>query len=108
MYQNNTIGERMVSKWIKDGHYEITNHALQRMGERKIDIEDVIQCIAEGKILETQNTDDGFKILYLKTKDKKAFYVVVLVQFPPRIITVCWCEEEVWECTSKMCKRRKK
>jgi hypothetical protein len=105
------LAEKIIRKRISDGEFDVTNHALERMAEREIDIEKVLECILEGKKIEIQEdkrTND-IKVLFQEATDKTPeIYVVVAALDTPLIITVCRTKDEVWESVNNVLRRREK
>ena len=56
--------------FTEEGNYEITDHALQRMNEREIDIEDVETCIIKGETIEFQQDIETNDITEARYEDK--------------------------------------
>lgn len=81
--------------------YTISTHAFQRMGERAITEEDIVQCAAQAditRILETQYHGRDPKIVVQGVDSEgKEFYMVVASADPPVVITVCRFIDEVWQ-----------
>lgn len=95
---------------IKEGLYSVSQHAHQRMAEREVEQEKVIECILSGKTLEIQEDKkaDNIKVLFQEATDKTPeIYVVVASSEPPVIVTVCRTEEEVWESVDNVLRRRR-
>ncbi|KKM13032.1 hypothetical protein SY88_00220 [Clostridiales bacterium PH28_bin88] len=98
-----------LQKQVGEKKYLVSRHANQRMRERDLLIQYVLQAIAEGHVLETQ-TKKGDKKLLLEGRDDKGipFYVVVALSEPlPIIVTVCRFDEEVWQDVEGVKKRRR-
>ena len=71
------LAEKIIRKRISDGEFDITNHASERMAEREIDIEKVLECILQGKTIEIQEdkrTND-IKVLFQEATDKAPRYM---------------------------------
>lgn len=107
-----SLAEKIIRKNVEEGNYEITDHAFQRMNERKMDIEDVETCIVKGQTIEFQQdigTQD-IKVLFQEyTDDNPGFYAVVKYSYDmPLIITVCRRDNEVWDCIDNILRRREK
>lgn len=105
------IAEDNIRKKINDGIYLVSYHAQQRMAEREIEIEKVIECILEGERIEDQigNEDNDFKVLFQEgNSERPEVYTVVADRDTPVIVTVCRTKDEVWECVGNLLKRREK
>lgn len=105
------FAEKMIRKKVSEGDFDITQHALERIAEREIAIDKVLDCIITGKTIEFQidrRTND-IKVLFQEAADKKPeVYTVVAALDTPLIITVCRTKEEVWECINNVLRRRGK
>ncbi|KJF26894.1 hypothetical protein TZ02_11605 [Clostridium aceticum] len=105
------LAEKMIRKKINEGDFDVTEHAMARMTERKIDFNKVLDCIIKGKTVEFQ-TDrriNDIKVLFQEATDKKPeIYTVVAALDTPLIITVCRTKEEVWECIDNVLQRRER
>ena len=101
--------EMIIRKKVREGNFDLTKHALERMTEREIEIESVLECILDGKVIEFQKdrkTQD-LKVLFQENSDGKAgIYTVVAALDTPLIITVCKTKEEVWAWIDDILKRR--
>ncbi|NKF08279.1 DUF4258 domain-containing protein [Clostridium gasigenes] len=103
------MAENNIRQKINKGDYIVSKHAMDRMSERKIPLEKVINCIAEGKTIEVQIGKElnDIKILFQEaTKDKAEVYAVVADRDKPVIVTVCRTKGEVWEHVGNVLKRR--
>ncbi|HYE12461.1 MAG TPA: DUF4258 domain-containing protein [Patescibacteria group bacterium] len=105
------LAEKLIRKKISEYIFDVSKHASERMAERHIDIEKVLQCILKGETIEFQRdkiTDD-IKVLFQEATDKTPeIYVVVAALDTPLIITVCRTKGEVWECVDDVLHRRRK
>lgn len=75
---------------VEDSNYSISDHALQRMGERGITVDDVEGCICEGEVVGKQ--DHGWHVKWLirgHDEEDETFLTVVALSWPkPVIVTV--------------------
>ncbi len=103
------LAEKLIRKRVSENHFDVSSHAHQRMAEREIDIEKVLECILKGKTIEFQKdkeTDD-IKVLFQEATDKTPdIYVVVIASDTPVIITACRTKDEAWECVNNVLRRR--
>lgn len=105
------MAEDNIRKKVNDGIYVVSYHAQQRMAEREVEIEKVIECILEGKRIEDQIGSElnDFKVLFQEgNSNKPEIYTVVADKDKPVIVTVCRTKDEVWECVGNLLKRREK
>lgn len=65
--------EAIIRKRVSDGNYDFTAHALERISERQIDIDKVLECILKGKSIEyqTDSRTNDIKVLFQEATDKK-------------------------------------
>ena len=103
------MAENNIRQKVKDGYYAVSMHAINRMAERKISIEKVIECIKKGENIEVQIGKDSndLKVLFQEaSEDKPDVYTVVADREKPVIVTVCRTKDEVWEQVDNVLKRR--
>lgn len=103
------LAEKLIRKRVSEDCFDVSAHALQRMAERQLDIEKVLECILRGQTIEFQKdkATDDIKVLFQEATDKTPeIYVVVAALDTPLIITVCRTKDEVWECVDSVLKRR--
>ncbi len=101
-----------VREMAKKGLIHFSDHALARMGERKVWIDDVLHAILEGEEIEVQ--DFGFesdiKVLFQEATDTiPRFYVIVATSYPEvEVVSVVEFKEEAWDWLGKIMARRRK
>ncbi|MDU5723267.1 MAG: DUF4258 domain-containing protein [Clostridium butyricum] len=103
------MAENNIRQKVKEGCYVVSNHALDRMAERKVSLDKVINCITEGQNIEVQIGKEigDLKVLFQEgSKDKPQVYTVVAERERPVIVTVCRTKDEVWEHVGNVLKRR--
>ena len=103
------MAENNIRQKVKDGYYVVSMHASERMAERKIPEEKVIECITEGENIELQigKEANDFKVLFQEANNEKPeVYTVVADRDKPVIVTVCRTKDEVWEYVDDVLKRR--
>ncbi|KRQ86294.1 hypothetical protein ABG79_01917 [Caloramator mitchellensis] len=103
------LAEKMIRKKVIEGNFDVTEHAVKRMAEREIDMDQVLDCIIRGKTIEfqTDRRTNDIKVLFQEaTASKPEVYTVVAALDTPLIITVCRTKEEVWECINNVLRRR--
>ncbi|MCT8975110.1 DUF4258 domain-containing protein [Clostridium sp. CX1] len=103
------MAEKNIRQKVSEGYYVVSTHAHNRMAERRIPEEKVIECITEGKSIEVQigKEINDFKVLFQEgNKEKPEVYTVVADRERPVIVTVCRTKDEVWECVGNVLKRR--
>lgn len=105
------LAEKMIRKKVSEGQFDFTDHAIERMSEREIDIDKVLECVIKGKTIEfqTDRRTNDIKVLFQETTgEKPEVYTVVAALDTPLIITVCRTKEEVWECVNDVLIRRER
>lgn len=103
------MAEKNIRQKVKVGSYAVSKHASDRMAERKISLEKVIECITQGENIEVQigKEVNDLKILFQEgNKEKPEVYTVVADREKPVIVTVCKTKDEVWEHVGNVLKRR--
>jgi hypothetical protein len=110
-----TLSANYIRAKAKEGKLIFSQHAIERMGERKIWKSSIINAILEGEEIGLQGRLDNIqnkdvKVLFQEaTDDTPEFYVVVAASFPVvEVITVCYFKDEVWEWTGKIMRRMRK
>lgn len=105
-----SLAVAILKKAAAEGRYRVSDHALQRMGERQVAMEDLVACLARAEILEIQLHAQDHKVCVRGiTGNGEEFYTVVAICFPdpPTVITVCQFDDQVWEdLGSAKCRRR--
>jgi hypothetical protein len=102
------IAEKYIRSYAQKNKILFSKHALTRMMERKIEIQQVRRCIIEGKIIEVQDSGNDIKVLFQEaSKGLPSFYTVVVATLQEVIIvSVCLFKEEIWEYIEGFMKRR--
>ena len=104
------IQSSYVRAMAKKGRVNFTEHALYRMGERKIWIDDVLNAILNGQEIEVQDIGpkSDIRVLFQEAIDTiPRFYVVVATSYPVvDVISVAEFLEEAWEWLGKIMVRR--
>lgn len=102
--------EQWIRGCVQKGLLDYSKHAKDRMEERKIEDEKVVECILYGKIIELQPQFKDVHVLFQEaTENKPEIYVVVAAAYPyPLVITVCRTIDEVWDYYNGYLKRRKR
>lgn len=103
------MAENNIRHKVNEGYYAVSKHAFDRMAERKISLDKVIECITEGENIEVQigKKANDLKVLFQEgNKDKPEVYTVVADRDKPVIVTVCRTKDEVWEHMGEVLKRR--
>jgi len=110
MILNSTMIDKYIRAMSEKRLIDFSNHAIQRMGERKIEVEQVLECLKSGKIIEHQDHGQDIKVLFhTSNENESGFYVVVALADPyPLVVTVCNVKNEAWEYRDDFIKRRKK
>lgn len=85
------------SAWSKKLGF--SSHAMDRMGERMITIDQVYDCILYGTNIETQYHGRDVKVVFQQAiAGIPSYYAVVADNYPfPEVVTVCSTMDEVWE-----------
>ncbi|MDO9535240.1 MAG: DUF4258 domain-containing protein [Bacillota bacterium] len=101
-----------VRKMAQKGQIHFSDHALERMGERKVLINDTVQAILEGEEIEVQDigSESDVRVLFQEATDTiPRFYVVVATSYPEvEVVSVCEFKEEAWDWLGKIMARRRK
>jgi len=101
-----------VREMAKKGQIHFSDHALERMGERRVWINDALQAILEGEEIEVQDfgPESDVRVLFQEaTENIPRFYVVVATSYPDvEVVSVCEFKEEAWDWLGKIMARRRK
>lgn len=102
--------EQWIIGCVQKGWLDFSDHARQRMIERSIEKEQIVECILRGKVIELQTQFKDVHVLFQEpTTGKPEIYVIVAAAYPfPLVVSVCRTEEEVWEYRDGYLKRRKR
>ena len=94
------MAERFVREMVEKGNVKYSEHAIQRMGERKILRPLVDYSILNGEVLEIQDfPHEDIKVIFHSVDGPTdPFYVIVAASFPQVVVvSVCFFLEDVWE-----------
>src|SRR5690554_3515417 len=85
-----------------------SEHALQKMGERKIKRQIVLEAILNGVVIEQQDHGRDVKIIFQESISDipKCYVIVAAAPDIPVVVTVCRTKNEVWEYINGRLKRR--
>ncbi len=100
--------EQFVRNANKNGVFFITNHANEKMGRLKIELDSVIKCLEEGILVETQSGYEGESPRMLFYNGHSfPFYIVVAIELP-NVVTITVCETDLsqWEICGESIKRK--
>lgn len=104
----NRLADKYIRGMFERELYDISSHALDRMNEREITIEQVIDCVLKGEVIEIQDFFQDVHVLFQENSNSPQIYVIIAASVPPLIVTVCRTKEEVWEECNGILKRRKR
>ncbi|MGO1370890.1 MAG: DUF4258 domain-containing protein [Senegalia sp. (in: firmicutes)] len=84
-----------------------SKHAIERMCQRGIEVEDVEGSTALGDPIEKQYHGKDIKFLFQQPKSENPrYYAVVALAIPPLVISVCHFKEDVWEMVDGIMRRK--
>lgn len=84
-----------------------SKHAIERMCQRGIEVEDVESSAALGNPIEKQYHGKDIKFLFQEPMSQNPqYYSVVALAVPPLVISVCHFKEDVWEMVDGIMKRK--
>lgn len=91
----------LIRQLAKKRQIVFSEHALERMFERGIEITNILESIQSGEEIEVQDfgPHEDIRVLFQEaTNDIPGFYVVVAACFPRALVlTVCLTEQEIWQ-----------
>lgn len=85
--------------YIRDGKYDVTLHMRQRMGLRKITMEEIKTAIITGEVLESYPDTRPFPSLLIMgfVREELPLYVMcALSKDKAHLITAHWMDPEKW------------
>lgn len=102
-----------VREMARKGRIHFSNHViLHRMGQRKIWIDQILDAILHGEVLEVQilGPEKDVTVIFQEATDKMPrFYVVAATSYPEvEVVTVAEFKDEAWEWLGKIMARRRK
>nr|WP_286673023.1 DUF4258 domain-containing protein [Anaeromonas frigoriresistens] len=84
-----------------------SKHAIERMCQRGIEVEDVENSASIGNPIEKQYHGKDVKFLFQEPRSERPqYYSVVALAIPPLVISVCQFKEDVWEMVDGIMKRK--
>lgn len=100
-------GNTVAAKFA-NGEYRLSFHCHDRMDERGISEDDIVNACTTGKPIELQNHGRDDKVLMEGTTCcGKTFYAVVAVCQPSvHVVTVCWFKDSIWADVPGLRKRK--
>ena len=95
--------------FAKMNKIHFSEHALKRMGERKIKRSIILKAILNGNVIDEQDHGRDIKVIFQESSSEiPECYIVVAAAHPlPEVVTVCRTHDEVWEYINGRLKRRK-
>lgn len=93
------MAERFIREMVEKGNVKYSEHAIHRMGERKILRPFIDHSILNGEVLEIQDfTGEDIKVIFHSVDESAdSFYVIVAASFPQIVVvSVCFFLEDVW------------
>lgn len=91
------MNESIIKEYIKNGKFRISDHAVKRMIQRNISLNDIKQAVLKGEIIEEYSGDKYSPscLIYGQTDLEKDLHV--LLSFPPNIVIVTIYEPDPLE-----------
>ncbi len=93
------MAERFIREMVEKGNVKYSEHAIHRMGERKILRPFIDHSILNGEVLEIQDfAGEDIKVIFHSAGESaEPFYVIVAASFPQVVVvSVCFFLEDVW------------
>lgn len=87
-----------IQQLVREGYYRLTLHALQRMDQRGITLEELKEVIYHGEVIEEYPQDKPYPSCLILGQIRGGFplYVVCGVEKRVHIITVHWLDPVKW------------
>ncbi len=104
-----SIPGQLIRKLAAQGNLHITMHAYERMDERQILLDEVVDAICHGTEIEVQPPEaenPDIRVLFQEV-DGHNFYVVTLCRnMKCWVLSVCITEDEAWDVVKGILRRR--
>lgn len=101
---------KLIQQYTEDGNIQFRNHALIRIVERNIKIEEVIEVLLDSRIIESYPEDKPFEsyLLLGYTSDDRPLHIVVGVDDVNSLLWIITVyEPDVDEWNDSLTKRKK-
>ena len=104
-----SIPGQLVRSFAVQGKIRFTFHALERMDERLVEADAVVDAIASGHEIEVQpatNVDPDIRVLFQEAGGVSFYVVTICRNMTCWVLSVCLTEAESWEVVQGVLRRR--
>ena len=104
-----SIPGQLVRSFAVQGKIRFTLHALERMDERRVEADAVVDAIASGHEIEVQpatDMDPDIRVLFQEAGGVSFYVVTICRNMTCLVLSVCLTEEESWEVVQGVLRRR--
>ena len=104
-----SIPGQLVRSYAVQGNIRFTQHALERMDERQVEADAVLDAIACGHEIEVQpatETDPDIRVLFQEAGGLSFYVVTICRNMTCWVLSVCLTREESWEVVQGVLRRR--
>lgn len=104
-----SIPGQLVRSYAMQGEIRFTQHALERMDERLVEADAVVDAIANGHEIEVQqatDVDPDIRVLFQEAGGVSFYVVTICRNLTCLVVSVCRTEAESWEVVQGVLQRR--
>ena len=104
-----SIPGQLVRSYAAQGNIRFTQHALERMDERQVEADAVVEAIASGHEIEVQpatKMDPDIRVLFQEAGGVSFYVVTICRNMTCLVLSVCLTEAEFWEVVQGILRRR--
>ena len=104
-----SIPGQLVRSCALQGKIRFTHHALERMDERLVEADAVVDAIASGHEIEVQpatNVDPDIRVLFQEAGGVSFYVVTICRNMTCWVLSVCLTEAESWEVVQGVLRRQ--
>ena len=104
-----SIPGQLVRSCALQGNVRFTAHALERMDERQVVADEVLDAIRNGNEIEIQRSaaeDQDIRVLFQEAGGVSFYVVTVCRKLTCLVVSVCLTREESWDVVQGVLRRR--
>ena len=104
-----SIPGQLVRSCALQGKIRFTHHALERMDERMVEADTVVEAIASGHEIEVQPATEGnedIRVLFQEAGGVSFYVVTICRNMTCWVLSVCLTEAESWEVVQGVLRRQ--
>lgn len=104
-----SIPGQLIRSYAAQGNIRFTLHALERMDERQVEADAVVEAIASGHEIGVQpatEVDPDIRVLFQEAGGVSFYVVTICRNMTCLVVSVCLTEAESWEVVQGVLRRR--